>query len=164
LNLYQTEYNNLASQLSAMTNEEFNGIDILNTSSVTSLTVRTSEDGNQTVGVTIADLNSIYTAVSSGSLLSNATATSAVSTLNTQIERLASMRATNGSEQSRLTFAADMLSVNKANLEAANSRIIDVDVARESSQLARFNILQQAGVVMLAQANQASQSVLRLLA
>jgi flagellin len=164
LNLYQTEYNNLASQLSAMTNEEFNGIDILNTSSVTSLTVRTSEDGNQTVGVTIADLNSIYTAVSSGSLLSNATATSAVSTLNTQIERLASMRATNGSEQSRLTFAADMLSVNKANLEAANSRIIDVDVARESSQLARFNILQQAGVAMLAQANQASQSVLRLLA
>ena len=74
------------------------------------------------------------------------------------------MRATNGSEQSRLTFAADMLSVNKANLEAANSRIIDVDVAKESSQLARFNILQQAGVAMLAQANQASQSVLRLLA
>jgi flagellin len=54
--------------------------------------------------------------------------------------------------------------VNKANLEAANSRIIDVDVAKESSQLARFNILQQAGVAMLAQANQASQSVLRLLA
>jgi flagellin len=164
LNLYQTEYDNLASQLSAMTNEEFNGIDMLNTSSATSLTVRTSEDGSQTVGVTIADLNSIYTAVSSGSLLSNATATSAVSALNTQIERLASMRATNGSEQSRLTFAADMLSVNKANLEAANSRIIDVDVAKESSQLARFNILQQAGVAMLAQANQASQSVLRLLA
>jgi flagellin len=76
---------------------------------------------------------------------------------------LASLRATNGSEQSRLSFAADMLAVNKTNLEAANSRIIDVDVASESSQLARFNILQQAGTAMLAQANQSTQSILRLL-
>jgi flagellin len=49
-------------------------------------------------------------------------------------------------------------------LEAANSRIIDVDVAEESAQLARFNILQQAGTAMLAQANQSTQSLLRLLA
>jgi flagellin len=56
-----------------------------------------------------------------------------------------------------------MLKVNKTNLEAANSRIIDVDVAAESTQLARFNILQQSGTAMLAQANQASQSILRLL-
>jgi len=164
LNLYQTEYDELTNQLLAMTNEEFNGIDMLNTGSGASLTVRISEDGSQTVGITIADLSSIFSAVQFGDLLSNTAATQTVSILNTQIERLASMRASNGSEQSRLTFAADMLSVNKANLEAANSRIIDVDVAKESSQLARFNILQQAGVAMLAQANQASQSVLRLLA
>jgi flagellin len=56
-----------------------------------------------------------------------------------------------------------MLKVNQTNLEAANSRIIDVDVAAESTQLARFNILQQSGTAMLAQANQASQSILRLL-
>jgi flagellin len=56
-----------------------------------------------------------------------------------------------------------MLSVNKTNLEAANSRIIDVDVATESASLARYNILQQAGTAMLSQANQSSQSVLRLL-
>jgi flagellin len=56
-----------------------------------------------------------------------------------------------------------MLAVNKTNLEAANSRIIDVDVASESTQLARYNILQQAGTAMLAQANQATQSILRLL-
>jgi flagellin len=62
-----------------------------------------------------------------------------------------------------LSFAADMLAVNKQNLEAANGRIADVDVARESSQLARFNILQQAGTAMLAQANQSTQSILRLL-
>jgi flagellin len=62
-----------------------------------------------------------------------------------------------------LNFASDTLSINKTNLEAANSRIIDVDVAEESSKLARFNILQQAGTAMLAQANQSSQSLLRLL-
>jgi flagellin len=79
------------------------------------------------------------------------------------IQAAATMRANNGAEQSRLSFAADMLSINKINLEAANSRIVDVDVAAESSQLARFNILQQAGTAMLAQANQSTQSILRLI-
>ena len=79
------------------------------------------------------------------------------------IQASATMRASNGSEQVRLTFAADMLAINKTNLEAANGRITDVDIASESAKLARLNILQQAGTAMLAQANQANQSVLRLL-
>jgi flagellin len=86
-----------------------------------------------------------------------------VQTIQDAIQDLATIRANNGAEQSRLTFAADMLSINKINLEAANSRIVDVDVAAESSQLARFNILQQAGTAMLAQANQSTQSILRLI-
>jgi flagellin len=96
-------------------------------------------------------------------ITSNTDAQAAVDSIQDAIQSLAELRANNGAEQSRLTFAADMLSVNKINLEAANSRIIDVDVATESSQLARFNILQQAGTAMLAQANQSSQSILRLL-
>jgi flagellin len=90
-------------------------------------------------------------------------ATAAVATIQTAIQNLATIRANNGAEQSRLTFAGDMLAVNKTNLEAANSRIIDVDVADESTKLARYNILQQAGTAMLAQANQATQSILRLI-
>ena len=165
LGLYQTEYTNLSDQLNAMTNEAFNGIGMFDTTAATSLTVRTSEDGGQSVGITVADLASIHSDVSTGiSISSNSGAAAAISTITDAIESLASMRATNGAEQSRLSFAADMLAVNKQNLEAANSRIIDVDVAKESSQLARFNILQQAGTAMLAQANQSSQSVLRLLA
>ena len=93
----------------------------------------------------------------------NALATDAVSTLNTAIQNLATLRATNGSEQVRLTFAADMLAINRNNLEAANSRIMDVDIAQESANLAKQNILQQAGTSMLAQANMSSQSVLKLL-
>jgi len=79
------------------------------------------------------------------------------------LERLADMRAQNGSEYSRVGFAQDLLKINAINLEAANSRIIDVDVAAESSQLARFQILQQAGTAMLAQANTSQQSLVRLL-
>jgi flagellin len=94
---------------------------------------------------------------------SNAGAQTAVDTIQTAIQNLATIRSNNGTEQSRLTFAADMLAVNKTNIEAANSRILDVDVADESTKLARFSILQQAGTAMLAQANQSTQSILRLI-
>jgi flagellin len=62
-----------------------------------------------------------------------------------------------------LAFANDMLGINKVNLESANGRIADVDIAAESANLARLNILQQAGTAMLAQANQSPQSLLSLL-
>ena len=184
LALYSTELTQLKGQLNLMLSEKFNGITLfhqgaasgatINTAIDTStsgntLVVVTSHDGAQTVGITRADLNAIaynITDTSSANALnitSNANATSAIATIQTAIQNLATLRANNGAEQSRLTFAADMLSVNKINLEAANSRIIDVDVASESAQLARFNILQQAGTAMLAQANQSTQSILRLI-
>ena len=72
-------------------------------------------------------------------------------------------QSSDGAESSRLNFSADLLVNNRTNLEAANSRIIDVDVAQESTQLARYSILVQAGTAMLAQANASSQVALRLL-
>ena len=86
-----------------------------------------------------------------------------LSSITTAIQNVATMRATNGAEQSRLGFADELLTTNKANLEAANSRIIDVDVAAESTQLARWNTLVQAGTSMLSQANQSAQTALKLL-
>jgi flagellin len=162
LSLYQDEFDVLAEQLNSMTTQQFNGIDLFAAGGGT-LTVRTSEDGGQTVDITTSDLDSIYSDVNPLSITSNTGAAAAISTITSAIETLAAQRATNGSEQSRLSFASDMLAVNKTNLEAANSRIIDVDVAKESSELAKANILQQAGTAMLAQANQTTQSVLRLL-
>jgi flagellin len=127
-----------------------------------------SQDGSQTIGITQADLLSVGRHVGTTSSLgidisSTSGAKNAISTVNAAIQNLAQLRAYNGAEQSRLNFASDTLAINKTNLEAANSRIIDVDVAEESSKLARFSILQQAGTAMLAQANQSSQSLLRLL-
>ena len=170
LALYSTELTQLKGQLNLMLSEKFNGINLFTAAGSVgaTLTVVTSHDGAQTVGITQCDLNSISTSVGSNattglSITSNTGAQNAVTAIQTVIQNLATLRANNGAEQSRLTFAADMLSVNKINLESANSRIIDVDVAAESSQLARFNILQQAGTAMLAQANQSTQSILRLI-
>ena len=177
LALYSTELTQLKGQLSLMLSEKFNGINLFQSGTTTgldvgtnaaNLTIVTSHDGAQTVGITQCDLNYISTTVGTSAtsgmdITTNALATGALATIQTAIQDLATLRANNGAEQSRLTFAVDMLSVNKINLESANSRIIDVDVAAESSQLARFNILQQAGTAMLAQANQSTQSILRLL-
>ena len=184
LALYSTELDQLKGQLNLMLSEKFNGITLfhqgaasgatINTAidtgtSGNTLVVVTSHDGAQSVGITRADLQAIaydITDANSANVLnitSNTGAQAAVDSIQDAIQNLAELRANNGAEQSRLTFAADMLSVNKINLEAANSRIIDVDVASESAQLARFNILQQAGTAMLAQANQSTQSILRLI-
>jgi len=174
LALYQTEVDTLKSQLSSMMSETFNGISLFSSglattpATATTLSVVTSQDGSQSIGITQAHLGSVGayvgTTSSSGINISSATgAKAAISTVTAAIQNLAQLRAYNGAEQSRLNFASDTLSINKTNLEAANSRIIDVDVAEESSKLARFNILQQAGTAMLAQANQSTQSLLRLL-
>jgi flagellin len=174
LSLYNTELSQLKGQLDLMVGEEFNGISLFASGASTgldvasTLTVVTSHDGDQTVGITQVDLEFISTSVGTASgdqmdISSTTGAQAAVDTIQDAIQDLATIRANNGAEQSRLTFAADMLAVNKTNLEAANSRILDVDVADESTKLARFNILQQAGTAMLAQANQSTQSILRLI-
>jgi flagellin len=177
LSLYNTELTQLKDQLELMLSEKFNGISLFQSgsnatfdtgTSAANLTVVTSHDGDQSFAITRADLNFISTTVgtdaSSGMQInSNTGAQAAVTTIQAQIQNLATLRANNGAEQSRLSFAADMLSINKINLESANSRIVDVDVAAESSQLARYNILQQAGTAMLAQANMSTQSILRLI-
>ncbi len=68
-----------------------------------------------------------------------------------------------GAYQARMNFTSEQLTVSKENLSAASSRIQDVDVAEESTQYARYNILVQSGTAMLAQANAIPQSALRLL-
>lgn len=79
------------------------------------------------------------------------------------LENIASLRAQNGATTVRMNFAQDHLRLSKANLQSANSRIMDVDVAEESTNLAKFNILAQASTAMLAQANIAPNSALMLL-
>ena len=85
-----------------------------------------------------------------------------MATLNTAIQNLASLRANNGATQSNLGFQLELQSAAKINQESAISRIMDVDVAEESTRLARFNTLVQAGTSMIAKANGSTQSALQL--
>ncbi|MEC8463758.1 MAG: flagellin, partial [Pseudomonadota bacterium] len=86
-----------------------------------------------------------------------------VGVFNKALENIAALRAQNGGTMSRLNFAAENLSQQKANMEAALGRIVDVDVAAESSRLARNNVLVQASAAMLAQANSTPEIALMLL-
>jgi len=79
------------------------------------------------------------------------------------LQNIATLRAENGGSTSRLNFSLEQANRNKTNLEAANGRIIDVDIASESTRLAKYNILVQASASMLSQANVAPSAALMLL-
>ncbi len=99
----------------------------------------------------------------SGAFVLDLTASSVIDALNAATEDLSGERAQLGGAQSRLELIFSTLQIERENLEAAVSRISDVDVAAESTQLAKYNILMQSGTAMLSQANQTPQNVLQLL-
>jgi flagellin len=134
---YTTEFTSLQGELDVIKADKFNGIALFD-ATAPALGVAKS---TAFAGTDITDLTTITGAIT----------------------KTAALRADNGSAQSTRGFESELLTVTKANLEAANSRIADVDVASESTQLARWNILVQSGTAMLAQANSATQSVMRLL-
>jgi flagellin len=159
---YITEFKALFSELGKLTSDSFNGIGLFSNKSNGSkgtLTVYLSQDGQQTMSIDQSALSAAFKSVSSLSAVSGTN----ISKVTSAIQSLATLMATNGAQSSRLQFALDSLSVNKVNLEAANSRIYDVDVAAETTKLARANILVQSGASMLTQANAASQIALKLL-
>ena len=95
--------------------------------------------------------------------LTYANAASYVTTLKTHINTLAGHRANVGANLSRLNMVESQLGVYGENLAAANSRIEDVDVAKESANYARQQILLQSGTAMLSQANVMPQAALQLI-
>jgi flagellin len=159
---YTTEYSSLVSELHTLALDSFNGVSLFVTSGGT-LNVFISQDGGQSMGATQHDLDSITNpAAGAIDVLSNVTGGN-LSKVTAAIQNLATMMATNGAESSRVQFALDSLNVNQVNLEAALSRIQDVDVATETAKLARANILVQAGAAMLTQANASQSIALKLL-
>jgi len=156
---YSTEFAALFGELGKLTSDSFNGISLFSNAGTGSLTVYLSQDGQQTMTIDQAALSSAFVSVNALSAVTGAN----ISVVTDAIQSLATLMATNGAQSSRLQFALDSLSVNKVNLEAANSRIYDVDVAAETTKLARANILVQSGASMLTQANAASQIALKLL-
>ena len=160
---YDAEFVELQSQLTALTDEKFNGVQLFGSSG---LTVSVTDDASSSSAVTIKGRDLANSSSGIGALTASGVKTLSgieLEDITDAIQNVATMRAENGAEQSRLGFAGELLTVNKANLEAAASRITDVDVAKESTQLARWNVLVQSGTAMLSQANQSAQTALKLL-
>ena len=86
-----------------------------------------------------------------------------VGVFNKALENIAGLRAQNGGTMSRLSFAADNVTKQSTNMEAAYGRIMDVDIAAESTRLAKYNVLLQSSAAMLAQANSTTDVALMLL-
>ncbi len=163
---YNTEFGQLQTELTNLSGsgETFNGISLFGS---TGFSVATTESGGGSLTIGVADLASTGSGVGSiiaaGNTGLSGTSSISLATINTAIQQVASLRATNGAAQSVLGFASTVLTNNQTNLQSAVSQISDVDVAQASTQLARWNVLVQAGTSMLAQANQSSQIALKLL-
>lgn len=152
---YNSEFTALKSQLTTIQAETFNGVSLFGTTGST-LSVTVNESGS-TISVNKSDLAGQLTDLSAG------ITGSTQAELKAAIAGIATLRASNGASVSRLQSASEMLNINKINIESANSRIKDTDVAEESTQFARHQVLVQSGVAMLSQANTVSQYALRLL-
>jgi flagellin len=161
--LYDTEFQDLQDNMSSLLTEEFNGVPLFANGGA-SIAVVTSENGTQTTSITKANLDAVENTVTAiAGITTTVLATAASATLETAIQDVAELRAENGAEQSRLAFAQDILALNRENLEAANSRVMDADIAEESTNFVRLSIIQEAGLAMLAQANTSTESLIRLL-
>jgi flagellin len=155
---YNAEFTALQGQLTDLTAGTFNGVSLFQAGGGT-LSVDISADGSQTQAVTQGDLAGATSSVVGASSLTSVTLANVTAALTS----VATMAAQNGAEGSGLNFAAQTLSANSTNLQAADSQITDVDVAAESTELAKDNVLVQAGASMLSQANASSQIALKLL-
>jgi flagellin len=152
---------------------QFNGItlfgnDTSSDGSGSGLTVQVGEAVGQVMTIPQVNLRDGYMGAiiaqdSSGNYSLSLTSSNAIASITSAIQDVATERASLGASQSRLELASSSLQVEYENLSSAISRIRDVDVAAESTQLAKFQVLVQSGTAMLVQANQAPQAVLKLL-
>lgn len=160
LALYDKEFKQLASYVTTVADKEFNGVKLFSTNAV-SVTIDSEGTTFDMAGVSLAV--AAYTDATGANVLTVTDAKDALTKVKAALNQLNSDRATIGSHQIRLDYTAQQLTITEENLTAASSRIQDVDMATESTEYARNNILVQSATAMLAQANQMPQSVLRLL-
>lgn len=158
LNAMSSEYTSLQNAISNIaTTTKFNGQNLLNTSGT--VTIQTGDSGGVTVTVSLQDISSLTL----GSISTQSNASTAMGQIDTAIGTVNSARSTFGATQNQLEHVYNNLGTTAENLQAAESRIRDTDMAKEMMSYTKFNVLVQASTAMLAQANQSSQGVLQLL-
>jgi flagellin len=167
----QTEFTQLSSEINRIsTVTDFNGQKLLDGSASTGLNFQIGIQNtvNDRISMSItrlttSTLGSTSLHLSAANLSTAGSAQLAIGAFDKAIQQLSQARAKVGATQNRMTVTVSNLAVTQENLTAANSRIRDVDVAQESANLTKSQILSQAGLAVLAQANQLPQSALSLL-
>jgi len=154
---YNTEFTDLKTYISDIGTKNFNGVSLFNGTGLS--VTKDSDVGTWSLNASALNGSDVTTVVGTFT----ATTANAVATLKTAIESVATHRAKVGANIQRLQFTQEQVGILNENLSASVSRIKDVDVAQESTQYARYNILVQSGTAMLAQANLLPQNALRLL-
>jgi flagellin len=155
----QNEVNQLASEITRIgSSAQFNGINLLNSTTTVSFQVG-ANDGQQ-IGINLVNL---ATTVGTNYSSLSTSGTTDISEIDAAITAVSTARASFGAVQNRLDHSLSVAASYQENLTSAESRIRDVDMADEMVALTKNQILSQAGTAMLSQANQAPQSVLRLL-
>jgi len=160
---YETEFTDLKAYISDIGTKNFNGVSLFHGTGLA--VTKDSDVGTWSLNASNLNGSDVQTIVGFAGQVSAFAATSAnaVATLKTAIEAVATHRAKVGANIQRLQFTQEQVGILNENLAASVSRIKDIDVAEESTQYARYNILVQSGTAMLAQANLVPQNALRLL-
>jgi flagellin len=152
----------LSNEISAIGSQTaFNGINLLNGN--TTITFQVGAGDGEVLSVSKVKLFGAGSSYSVDSGIFSFSGTVTLASIDTAIQNVSNNRATFGSVQNRLDHRLNNLATYEENLQASNSRIKDVDMASEMVNFTKLQILNQAGTAMLAQANQAPQSVLSLL-
>jgi flagellin len=148
------------------TNTDFNGVKILSGSvstAASAVTLLVGATAGQTIAFTIGTVSTTQLGIAGLAVSTAASASAAIASLDAAISTVTTQRANMGAIQNRLELTISRLGVTAENLQASESRIRDADMAYEMIGFTKNQILQQSGMAMLAQANQAQQSVLSLL-
>ncbi|PTY80434.1 flagellin [Heyndrickxia sporothermodurans] len=162
----QDELNQLSSEIDRIAKTtEFNTKPLLSNSGGFSATLQIGANKDQTIAIQISNMNT--TSLSLGAariaVATHASAGVAISAIDNAIKLVSKQRSKLGAYQNRLDHTINNLSTSSENLTAAESRVRDVDMAKEMMQQTKNSILSQASQAMLAQANQMPQGVLQLL-
>jgi flagellin len=159
------EYQQLGSEITrVLSSTKFNGKAVLGADAGT-LTFQIGANSSDTIDVTTQDMsaNADVTAVTGGGVTTAADAKTAMDAIDTAIDTVSQERANYGAYQNRFESVIGNLQTAQENQSAARGRIMDADFAAETANLSRGQILQQAGMAMLTQANAMPQQVLSLL-
>jgi flagellin len=165
----QKEVNQLISEITRIADTtEFNTKKLLNGDAATGgtdgpLVFQIGANATQTMSIAISNMDAAALKLDTLSLSTGAKASGAISVLGQALAIVSGQRATLGAVQNRLTHTINNLQVASENLSSARSNLQDTDMAKEMANYSKQQVLIQSGTAMLAQANQSSQSVLKLL-